>query len=41
MVFGGLGDESSSLEYLNGTAWVKQPLRYGRALHVMVVLPCP
>ncbi len=47
MVFGGLengeveGERGKTMEYLNGTAWVKQPLKYERRVAAMVLLPCP
>jgi hypothetical protein len=46
VVFGGTRwfnsfDAMSTMEYLNETAWVTQPLKYPRAVHAMVVLSCP
>ncbi len=47
VVFGGWeygeveGERVKTMEYLNGTAWVKQPLKYERWVAAMVLLPCP
>ncbi len=50
VVFGGFDDGYdgfdggvvfSTLEILNGTTWVTEQLKYPRAAHAMVVLPCP
>jgi hypothetical protein len=43
VVFGGFDGAtvSSTLETLNGTAWVTKQLQYPRFRHAMVLLPCP
>jgi hypothetical protein len=41
MVFGGY-HQTGNVEILNGTTtWVTKPLKYPRAEHAMVLLPCP
>ncbi len=43
VVFGGQegGGVYVTLEYLNRTAWITEPLKYGHNSHAMVLLPCP